>query len=157
MSEQGNNDATACDHRRLPPLLRHAWYALNQCFRRRIAHLEITPDQFTILRWLFEHIDDGLTQRQMANLMSSDANTIASLLARMEAAGLVDRRQDEADRRANRVTLTAHGKRQFEQARDIAIELQTAVLEAVPPGQRDEFLRNLQRVGERTRALLEDT
>ena len=32
--------------RRLPILLRHAWYGLNQAFRRRIAHLDITPDQF---------------------------------------------------------------------------------------------------------------
>ena len=41
-------------NRRLPPLLRRAWYSLNQAFRRRIAHLDITPNQFTILRWLLE-------------------------------------------------------------------------------------------------------
>ena len=40
--------------RRLPILLRHAWYGLNQAFRRRIAHLGITPDQFTVMRTLLE-------------------------------------------------------------------------------------------------------
>ena len=73
--------------RRLPPLLRRAWYGLNQAFRRRIAHLEITPDQFTVLRTLLEH--DGITQRELTHLISSDPNTVASLLERMEAAGLI--------------------------------------------------------------------
>ena len=38
--------------KRLPVLLRRAWYGLNQAFRQRIAHLDLTPDQFCILRWL---------------------------------------------------------------------------------------------------------
>ena len=37
--------------KRLPVLLRRAWYGLNQSFRQRIAHLGVTPDQFSILRW----------------------------------------------------------------------------------------------------------
>jgi hypothetical protein len=31
--------------RRLPPLLRRAWYGLNRAFRRRIAHIGLTPDR----------------------------------------------------------------------------------------------------------------
>ena len=30
--------------KRLPVLLRRAWYGLNQAFRQRVAHLGITPD-----------------------------------------------------------------------------------------------------------------
>ena len=37
----------APERRRLPLLLRRAWYGMNQAFRRRIAHLGVTPDQFT--------------------------------------------------------------------------------------------------------------
>ncbi|MBM3847282.1 MAG: hypothetical protein FJ405_13495, partial [Verrucomicrobia bacterium] len=70
--------ADAPERRRLPPLLRKAWYGLNQAFRRRIAHLGITPDQFTVMRILREA--EGLTQRQLTELMSSDPNTVASLL-----------------------------------------------------------------------------
>src|SRR5258706_62504 len=40
----------APERRRLPPLLRRAWYGLNQAFRPRIAHLGVTPDQFTEMR-----------------------------------------------------------------------------------------------------------
>src|SRR5256885_5050115 len=89
--------------RRLPPLLRRAWYGLNQAFRRRIAHLGITPDQFTVMRTLLEN--EGITQRELTRLMSSDPNTITSILDRMEKAGLVQRQSYERDRRARRITI----------------------------------------------------
>src|SRR5437773_4746946 len=89
----------APERRRLPPLLRRAWYGLNQAFRRRIAHLGLTPDQFTIMRTLLEN--EGITQSELTELMSSDPNTVASLLERMARAGLVERRAHEKDRRAN--------------------------------------------------------
>src|SRR6266436_8729823 len=68
----------APERRRLPPLLRRAWYGLNQAFRRRITHLGITPDQFTVMRTLLE--GEGISQRRLTELMSSDPNTVASLL-----------------------------------------------------------------------------
>src|SRR5687767_15369426 len=83
----------APDRRRLPPLLRRAWYGLNQAFRRRIAHLGLTPDQFTALRTLLEHKD--ISQRQLTTLMSSDPNTVAALLERMERNGLIERQTQD--------------------------------------------------------------
>src|SRR5216117_2093858 len=91
------------ERRRLPILLRHAWYGLNQAFRRRIAYLGITPDQFTVLRTLLE--SGGITQSELTERMSSDPNTVASLLERMEKSGLLERRAHETDRRAHRLHL----------------------------------------------------
>src|SRR2546430_2354425 len=88
--------------RRLPILLRHAWYGLNQAFRRRVAHLAITPDQFTVMRTLLE--SGGITQSGLAGHMGSDPNTVASLLERMEKSGLLERRQHE--RMAGRAAFT---------------------------------------------------
>src|SRR5437773_7439823 len=95
--------------RRLPFLLRRAWYGLNQTFRRRIAHLGITPDQFTVMRTLLEQ--QGITQRELAQVMSSDPNTVASLVERMELARLLQRNPHERDRRAHRLRLTVKGRR----------------------------------------------
>ena len=97
------------DRRRLPPLLRKAWYSLNQTFRRRLAGEGITPDQFTALRWLVEREGERLTQKDLADLMSSDPNTIASLVKRMEEAGLLVREVSKKDRRANDVMVTSAG------------------------------------------------
>src|SRR5258707_145513 len=85
----------APERRRLPPLLRRAWYSMNQALRRRILHLEITPDQFTALRILGEADAKGLSQRELTERMSSDPNTVASLIERMETNGLVQRRTHE--------------------------------------------------------------
>src|SRR5260221_14577592 len=95
------------ERRRLPLLLRRAWYGLNKAFRRRIAHLRITPDQFTVMRTLLEK--EGITQRELAQAMSSDPNTVASLIERMQLASLVRREPDTKERRAHPPHLTPVG------------------------------------------------
>lgn len=126
--------------KRLPVLLRRAWYGLNQAFRQRVHFLKITPDQFSILRWLSEGDPQGLTQRTITDLMASDPNTITSTLARMETNGLIERRPHETDRRAHRVRLMPKGRRTFEKARKVAMELQTGILESLSEDERARFL-----------------
>ena len=134
--------------KRLPVLLRRAWYGLNQTLRQRVAHLGITPDQFSILRWLSEDDPDGITQRRLTDLMASDPNTITSTLSRMEKSGLIARRTHERDRRAHRVKLLAKGRRTFEQARAIAAELQAHVLSVLPESRRARFLQELEAIAD---------
>ena len=134
------------ERRRLPPLLRRAWYGLNQAFRRRIAHLGVTPDQFTVMRTLLEH--EGISQRQLTSLMSSDPNTVAALLERMEKAGLIERQTHERDRRANRLRLRARGQTRYEAAREAAVALQNEVLETLPLDARERFLSTLDEIAD---------
>ena len=141
--------------KRLPVLLRRAWYGLNQAFRQRIAHLGITPDQFSILRWLSEDESAGMTQRQLTNLMASDPNTITSTLSRMEKSGLLVRRPHEVDRRAHRVKLRPMGERTFDKARKIATDLQAQVLASLPPGRRAVFLDELESIADACAAAVE--
>lgn len=133
----------APERRRFPPLLRRAWYSLNQAFRRRIAHLEITPDQFTVLRILNENAS-GITQKEICGRMSSDPNTIAAILNRMKEAGLVERKPHTQDRRASNNRITTLGRNKYERARAIAVALQTEILQALPESRREAFLRDLE-------------
>ncbi len=146
----------APNRRRLPLLLRRAWYGLNQAFRRRIQHTGVTPDQFTALRTLHEADPKGPTQRELTQLMSSDPNTIASMLERMARAGLIERRPHESDRRAHRIVLLPAGRRKYLVVRRLAIKLQTEVLEVLPLDRREEFLAHLARVADRCRAEAEE-
>ncbi len=154
--------APPLDHpsqRRLPPLLRAAWFGLNQAFRRRIHDTGLTPDQFTLLRWVHECAalspelgsTHAPTQSELTALMASDANTIASLLKRMEGTGLVTRTPDPSDRRANRIRLTPKGRRTYEKAREVAVALQAEVLTALPDGEREQFLAQLDAVAQACR------
>jgi len=141
--------------KRLPVLLRRAWYGLNQAFRQRIAHLGLTPDQFSILRWLSEGDPQGLTQRAITDLMASDPNTITSTLVRMEKSGLIAREPHERDRRAHRVKLQAPGRRAFQKGRKAAMELQEQVLSNLPANRRDAFLDELAAIADSCATALE--
>ena len=145
------------NRRRLPLLLRRAWYGLNQAFRRRVAHLKITPDQFTVLRTLIEADPKGISQREIAELISSDPNTIASLLERMEANGLVQRTAHETDRRAHRIRLRAQGRKTYRTARLIALDLQTEVLGSLPEGEREHFFEQLEVAADACHAAAENS
>ena len=140
------------ERRRLPLLLRRSWYGLNQAFRRRIAHTGATPDQFTALRCLLEGDSLGVTQGELTKLMSSDPNTIASLVERMVAAGWVERKPHESDRRAYRIRVKPAGKKLYEQLRDLAIALQSQVMAALPEPSRESFLVELAAVADACRA-----
>ena len=142
--------------RRLPPVLRRAWYHMPQAFRRRLVsmdkELKLTPHQFTVLRWLHEEGAVDLTQRRLAELMASDPNTVTSVLSRMEVAGLIERKPHQNDRRAKCVKLKSKGKRVYEKARQIAIELQLEVLAVLPASKRDQFLADLESVADAAQA-----
>ncbi len=137
--------------RRLPPLLRRSWYGLNQAFRRRLVHLQLTPDQFTVLRILLEGDHLGLTQRELSRLMSSDPNTVASLLERMEKVDYIARTPHEKDRRAHRIKLLPKGRQTYEAAREIALQLQGEVLAVLPEAGREQFLEQLALVADACR------
>jgi DNA-binding MarR family transcriptional regulator len=139
------------NRRRLPLLLRRAWYGLNQGFRRRIAHLNLTPDQFTVLRTLLEGDEKGMTQRELSRAMSSDPNTVASLLERMEKLDYVERQPHERDRRAHRIKLLSKGRRTYESARAVAVKFQSEVLAVLPEEERERFLANLAHVADACR------
>lgn len=138
------NDATG--RRRLPPLLRQAWYGLNRAFRQRAARLGLTPDQFTVLRWLSKGDPRGLTQQKLTDLMASDPNTIAALLKGMETDGLIVRDIHEADRRSRRVRLQPKGKTRLRATAGVARALQREVLGDLPPAVRESFLANLETI-----------
>lgn len=147
--------ADAPGRRRLPSLLRRCWFNLNQTFRRRIAHTRVTPDQFTVMRTLLEGNPKGMTQRELTDLMSSDPNTIAALLERMEKNGLVERKQHELDRRAYRINLKPLGRKKYDEVREIALTLQMEILSVLPPEKQEEFLKHLGLVADACRLAAE--
>ena len=92
---------------------------------------------------LLEGDQQGITQRELTYAMTSDPNTVASLLQRMEEAGLVERKPHEKDKRAHRIQLREGGKRKYEAARQIAVELQSDILSGLPEERREQFLEDL--------------
>lgn len=97
--------------------INHLGRLLAQALHRRIAPLGVVPGQFAQMLALFEQ--DGLTQRELCELVRIEQPTMANTLQRMERDNLIHREPDPADGRRTRVVLTTR-------ARDLEDQLITA-------------------------------
>lgn len=76
---------------------------------RMVSEFGITFAQYTALVALFRR-PDGCTMGELAEAVLQVAATTTGIVDRLAERGLVQRRQDPADRRAWRVSLTAAGE-----------------------------------------------
>jgi len=73
-------------------------------FMRRVEHLGLTQAQWRALGNLARN--QGIRQAQLAEILEIRPITLTRLVDRLQAAGLVERRADPDDRRAQRLFLT---------------------------------------------------
>ena len=73
-------------------------------FDRRAAPLGMTRAQWRAVKRL--HRQEGLRQRELAELLEMEPIALGRVLDRLEKSGFVQRRADPADRRAWRLYLT---------------------------------------------------
>ncbi|MDE0334004.1 MAG: MarR family transcriptional regulator, partial [Defluviicoccus sp.] len=87
--------------------LRHANLKVVGGFAERIARHNVTAAQFGLL--VLVGANPGATQAALARAFRTDRSAMVRLIDRLEAAGLVDRRAREGDRRSNAIVLTGRG------------------------------------------------
>lgn len=81
--------------------------------RRRLRRqFDTTLPRFDLLAQL-DRAGDGLTLGEVSRRMMVSNGNVTGLAARLVAEGLVERRVDGADRRAQRLRLTPRGRREF--------------------------------------------
>ena len=97
---------------------------LADSFRRR-GYAEVRPAFGSILLPLWE--EDGLQMSALARRAQLSKQTLTTLVPSLEAQGLVVRRPDPADRRAQRVYLTPRGRDLRPVAEQVLGELDAAV------------------------------
>lgn len=95
----------------------------------RLRALGLHNGQDLILLRLVEH--DGQTQRALADSLDVEAPTITRMVQRMERAGLVERRSDEADARLSRVYLTARGRALQADIRQVWVDVESCLVQGL--------------------------
>src|SRR3974390_2559378 len=89
-------------------VLRHA-FGVVQAMKSHMAELAaafgLTTSQLAAL-W---HLDEAVSQRELAGCLHFDASNVTDIVDRLEARGLVGRTLDLHDRRARRVGVTPRG------------------------------------------------
>jgi len=74
----------------------------------RKAGLEITPEQWTVLSFLWK--EDGVNQQKLCDATFKDKPSMTRLIDNLEKLNLVNRKMLITDRRANLVYLTPEGR-----------------------------------------------
>jgi len=101
----------------------------------------LTKQQYLVLAALDQH--DGASQTTLVEATGIDRSTLAEMVRRMLARGLLSRVRTENDARANTVSITPTGRRALRGARMAAERAERALLAPLPPAERTRFVRSL--------------
>lgn len=89
---------------------------------------------------------EGINQNEIARKLSVRAATVAIMLRRMEKAGLIQRRQDEKDKRIQHVFLTEKGRKICELLKEQAERIEKMATEGLSENEKEELARLLDHV-----------
>src|SRR5471030_2321699 len=101
----------------------------------------ITQRQFTVLA--AAGAADGGTQNDLVRATGIDRSTLADLVARMIAKGLLERERSATDARANTVRVSQAGKQALAEGGKPAQRTDSRLLDLLPPKKRDSFVKTL--------------
>ena len=93
----------------------------------------------------------SLTVSALADAMGLDKSTLSRTLSGLGEAGLVDRTEEPADRRALRVTLTTAGRRAVQRIDGACDGSYRELLERIPRGRRQAVLEAAELLGDAMR------
>ena len=109
-----------------------------QFTERRIRSINMTYPQLGALMALIRK--DDITQRDLAELLETDATTAMVLCDSLEKRGWLVRTRDETDRRVNRLILTDGGRDAYAQAMKLIQDGYQYVFSRTPPDELNRVL-----------------
>lgn len=106
----------------------------------------LSSGQPKVLEYLSRN--DGSVQKDIAAGCQIEPATVTSLLPRMEAAGLIERRSENSNRRSLYVYLTDKGRDRAAQIEDAFKALEREAFEGIPETEREAFMTAFCRIYE---------
>jgi DNA-binding MarR family transcriptional regulator len=106
-----------------------------------------TRAQWIVLFRLREQ--EGLSQVDLAEVLELQPISLVRLLDRLVQHGLLERRQDPRDRRANRLFLTTSGRQLVDDLDSLRDAIAMDVLQNIPDGAIETSLKTLREIKER--------
>ena len=121
----GSKDAKTLA-RSLSHLLKRAVQYSVHRYNEEAGKSGLTHRQFTVLAAV--DANDGKSQTELVKITGIDRSTLADMVARLMAQGLVQRRRTKEDARTNSVRLTPQGKKLLKSAQTGAEEVDKQLL-----------------------------
>ena len=124
--------------------------------RAREAQLGLTRAQWSVLAHLARQ--EGINQTALAQILEIEPITLVRLLDRLQAAGLVERRPDQSDRRARVLYLTPAAHPLLEQIWGLAAVVREEAMAGLPDTERDQLMGMLLKIkGNLTERIVDDS
>src|SRR5215510_15004285 len=115
-------------------------------FGERLKGLRLTRPHAGILRLIGP--TPGLSQQELGRRLAILPSQLVALLDELEERGLIERRQDPADRRTYALHLTAAGRNTMEEIGRIAREHDDAICAALHSNERQQLHALLSRIAD---------
>ena len=104
-------------------------------------HFGISRAQWGVLVRLDR--SEGLKQSELAEILDLQPISLTRLLDRLAENGLIERRADPNDRRANRLFLMPAARPLLAQLAELGTDMMATVLDGLPPESNDHLLKDL--------------
>ena len=114
------------------------------CCQKEFIALGLYRGQFGILEYVAKN--PGCTQKQIADHMAITASSVAKSTARMQRAGMLEKKIDEKNLRCNKLYITEAGRRVSEQTREMFIRLDQKMFSGFSESEIEVLEKSLDRV-----------
>ena len=105
---------------------------------------DLTSSQFEVIRYLLTHREqDDTTAGRLMEQLALSQSTVAGILKRLDAKGLIRRQTDQRDARRDFIVLTKKGLALEEPLQGIAWETEQILLRGMSEAEQAEFYRLL--------------
>lgn len=109
----------------------------SEAFGRKLEGSGITRIQWICMYYLSEH--NGISQRELSNLMCVKDSSVGRLIDRLERDGIVVRNRSQKDRRVIKISLTETGKKLFEKLYPLGEEFNNKLMENISEEELETF------------------
>ena len=137
---------------RLAPLIAHVAREWRRAVDGRVQAYGLTEATWLPLLRIARS-ETPMRQNELAASLSLDGSSVVRLLDALEDAGLIERCEDRADRRAKSLVLTPRGRRTVDQVERVSLEIRNAVLGEVSDEDLGRAFRLLESVRDRLLSL----
>lgn len=128
----------------LPYLLNRTAFQLNQLLKA-----DLKPYGLSISNWRVLAVvatNEAVTMNKIAAYAMIELPTASRMVDRLEANGLIVRRDGKEDRRFRALALTVEGRKAYEAVRDLAFAHTSRALDGLSHDERDRFTATLMRI-----------
>ncbi|WP_083671661.1 MarR family transcriptional regulator [Viridibacillus sp. FSL H7-0596] len=113
---------------------------------KKLETYNLTLEQARFIGYLFQHEDEGISQKDMERAFQRKGSTISSIVHNLEKKGFIERKVDIKDERRRIIHVLPKGKNLVEDFNDFFKEMETTMVNGLDDKEKDALSNMLDKV-----------